>query len=149
MNIKFNSKIDSLLKEYNRGVLNMQTQNQHGDTFDPEDDTYTGSTADTDEAIPGEEGEEQKTDRQKDIESLKALRANPDKRHAEKNYGSVEKYKRMLTRKIDKLQHDEDNEEEAEDRCKRKADSVYGGKTSAYKSGAIVRCRKGDIWKKK
>ena len=30
MNIKFNSKIDSLLKEYNRGVLNMQTQNQHG-----------------------------------------------------------------------------------------------------------------------
>ena len=85
MNIKFNSKIDSLLKEYNRGVLNMQNQNQHGDTFDPEDDTYTGSTADTDEAIPGEEGEEQKTDRQKDIESLKALRANPDKRHAEKN----------------------------------------------------------------
>ena len=40
-------------------------------------------------------------------------------------------------------------EEEAEDRCKRKADSVYGNKTSAYKSGAIVRCRKGKIWKKK
>jgi|TARA_B100000287_G_scaffold384340_1_gene390743 hypothetical protein len=40
-------------------------------------------------------------------------------------------------------------EEEAEDRCKRKADSVYGKKTSAYKSGAIVRCRKGKIWKKK
>jgi len=35
------------------------------------------------------------------------------------------------------------------DRCKRKADSVYGKKTSAYKSGAIVRCRKGKIWKKK
>ena len=34
------------------------------------------------------------------------------------------------------------------DRCKRKADSVYGKKTSAYKSGAIVKCRKGMIWKK-
>tara|TARA_R110002020_G_scaffold110261_2_gene254818 strand:+ start:144 stop:563 length:420 start_codon:yes stop_codon:yes gene_type:complete len=45
-------------------------------------------------------------------------------------------------------------EEDAEkkkkaDRCKRKADSVYGKKTSAYKSGAIVRCRSGKIWKKK
>ena len=35
------------------------------------------------------------------------------------------------------------------DRCHRKADSVYGAKTSAYKSGAIVRCRSGKIWKKK
>ena len=33
------------------------------------------------------------------------------------------------------------------DRCHRKADSVYGTKTSAYKSGAIVKCRKGMIWK--
>lgn len=41
------------------------------------------------------------------------------------------------------------SEEDAQDRCKRKADSVYGKKTSAYKSGAIVRCRKGKIWKKK
>lgn len=40
-------------------------------------------------------------------------------------------------------------EDDAQDRCKRKADSVYGKKTSAYKSGAIVRCRKGKIWKKK
>ena len=39
--------------------------------------------------------------------------------------------------------------EDGEDRCKRKADSVYGKKTSAYKSGAMVRCRKGKIWKKK
>ena len=39
--------------------------------------------------------------------------------------------------------------EDAEDRCKRKADSVYGKKTSAYKSGAIVRCRDGKIWRKK
>lgn len=42
-----------------------------------------------------------------------------------------------------------DKEEDAQDRCKRKADQVYGKKTSAYKSGAIVRCRKGKIWKKK
>ena len=33
-----------------------------------------------------------------------------------------------------------------EDRCKRIADKRYS-KPSAYKSGAIVRCRKGDIWK--
>jgi hypothetical protein len=36
----------------------------------------------------------------------------------------------------------------SEDRCKSRADKVYGKKTSAYKSGAIVRCRKGKIWKK-
>jgi len=33
-----------------------------------------------------------------------------------------------------------------EDRCKRIADRKFD-KPSAYKSGAIVRCRKGDIWK--
>jgi hypothetical protein len=33
-----------------------------------------------------------------------------------------------------------------EDRCKRIADRRYS-KPSAYKSGAIVRCRKGNIWK--
>jgi hypothetical protein len=36
--------------------------------------------------------------------------------------------------------------QEKEDRCKRIADRKYD-KPSAYKSGAIVRCRKGDIWK--
>ena len=44
---------------------------------------------------------------------------------------------------------EEDAEKKKADRCKRRADSVYGKKTSAYKSGAIVRCRKGKIWKKK
>jgi hypothetical protein len=33
-----------------------------------------------------------------------------------------------------------------EDRCKRIADRKYD-KPSAYKSGSIVRCRKGNIWK--
>ncbi len=36
--------------------------------------------------------------------------------------------------------------QEREDRCKRIADRKYD-KPSAYKSGAIVRCRKGEIWK--
>jgi hypothetical protein len=36
--------------------------------------------------------------------------------------------------------------QEKEDRCKRIADKRYN-KPSAYKSGAIVRCRKGNIWK--
>lgn len=35
------------------------------------------------------------------------------------------------------------------DRCLKKADQVYGKKTSAYKSGAVVKCRQGKIWKKK
>lgn len=37
----------------------------------------------------------------------------------------------------------------ARDRCLRRADQVYGKKTSAYKSGAVVKCRQGKIWKKK
>jgi hypothetical protein len=37
--------------------------------------------------------------------------------------------------------------EQREDRCKRIADRRYD-KPSAYKSGAIVRCRQGKIWKK-
>ena len=37
-------------------------------------------------------------------------------------------------------------EEKKADRCKRIADRKYD-KPSAYKSGAIVRCRKGKIWK--
>ena len=36
--------------------------------------------------------------------------------------------------------------EKKEDRCKRIADRKYD-KPSAYKSGAIVRCRQGKIWK--
>lgn len=41
------------------------------------------------------------------------------------------------------------NEEKVKrDRCLRRADSVYGKKTSAYKSGAVVKCRQGKIWKK-
>jgi hypothetical protein len=35
------------------------------------------------------------------------------------------------------------------DRCHRCADQSYGPETSAYKSGAMVQCRKGEIWKGK
>jgi hypothetical protein len=38
-------------------------------------------------------------------------------------------------------------EKKKRDRCLRIADRKYG-KPSAYKSGAVVRCRQGDIWKK-
>lgn len=37
-------------------------------------------------------------------------------------------------------------EEKKRDRCLKIADRKYN-KPSAYKSGAVVRCRKGDIWK--
>lgn len=41
-----------------------------------------------------------------------------------------------------------EGEENAEDRCKRKADKSYGKKNSLYKGGAIAKCRQGKIWKK-
>lgn len=41
----------------------------------------------------------------------------------------------------------DEKKKKKKDRCHRKADQVYGTKTSAYKSGAIVKCRKGMIWK--
>jgi len=63
---------------------------------------------------------------------------NPTTTHAKKFGKREESYIQELDEKKKKA-----------DRCKRKADSVYGSKTSAYKSGAIVRCRQGKIWKKK
>jgi hypothetical protein len=111
-------------------------------------------------------------ERVRQIKELQAMIKDPDPKMVAM-YGG-DKYVQMLKNKVSKLiglrQHDlesysspgreeslnkllksfENNEEEdAQDRCKRKADQVYGKKTSAYKSGAIVRCRKGKIWKKK
>ena len=102
-----------------------------------------------------------------EIESLEALIANPDPSRV-KMYGGGNEYVDMLKRKLERakksqaiqshlkksplgraIEDEEAKEEDAADRCKRKADQVYGKKTSAYKSGAIVRCRKGKIWKKK
>ena len=56
---------------------------------------------------------------------------------------------KQIANQIHRAVSDEEHVEDAQDRCKRKADQVYGKKTSAYKSGAIVRCRQGKIWKKK
>ena len=56
---------------------------------------------------------------------------------------------KQIANQIHRAVSDEEHAEDAQDRCKRKADQVYGKKTSAYKSGAIVRCRQGKIWKKK
>ena len=95
-------------------------------------------------------------ERVKQIKELQAMIKDPDPKMVAM-YGGDE-YVQMLRDKAAKLiglrQHDLDSysprkEEDAQDRCKRKADQVYGKKTSAYKSGAIVRCRKGKIWKKK
>ena len=95
-------------------------------------------------------------ERIKKIKELQAMIKDPDPRMVAM-YGG-DKYVQMLKDKATKLiglrQYDLDSyspkkEEDAQDRCKRKADQVYGKKTSAYKSGAIVRCRKGKIWKKK
>ena len=95
-------------------------------------------------------------ERVKQIKELQAMIKDPDPKMVAM-YGG-DKYVQMLKDKATKLiglrQHDLDSyspkkEEDAQDRCKRKADQVYGKKTSAYKYGAIVRCRKGKIWKKK
>jgi len=40
-------------------------------------------------------------------------------------------------------------EKKKKDRCHRCADQSYGPETSAYKSGAMVKCRQGKIWKGK
>ena len=75
-----------------------------------------------------------------------------------KMLGAVQTRKGTAGKKKKKKRKEENEEgfpeEDAEkkkkaDRCKRRADSAYGKKTSAYKSGAIVRCRQGKIWKKK
>ena len=51
-----------------------------------------------------------------------------------------------MTKLTDILQQILLEEKEKRDRCLRIADRKYD-KPSAYKSGAVVRCRKGDIWK--
>jgi len=40
----------------------------------------------------------------------------------------------------------EKKKKKKKDRCHRCADQSYGLETSSYKSGAIVKCRKGEQW---
>ena len=61
----------------------------------------------------------------------------------------------IIDKNLDKINNMDDftvdidiEEPIAEDRCYDKAVQVYGPKTSAYRSGAMVKCRQGKIWKK-
>ena len=45
----------------------------------------------------------EEADTDKDVKDLQALHDNPDEEFAKKNYGSVQAYKDMLKKKIDKL----------------------------------------------
>ena len=61
-------------------------------------DTVIGDEEDYDESTNVEEG-----DNDTDVKDLQALHDNPDEEFAKKNYGSVQAYKDMLKKKIDKL----------------------------------------------
>ena len=61
-------------------------------------DTVIGDEEDYDESTNVEEA-----DADKDVKDLQALHDNPDEEFAKKNYGSVQAYKDMLKKKIDKL----------------------------------------------
>jgi hypothetical protein len=69
-------------------------------------------------------------------------------------YGSGYKKvtKEDITNLVVGMIHESKNEEiisEEDDRCTRIAKQKYDTWPSAYASGAVVRCRRGDIWKKK
>jgi hypothetical protein len=76
---------------------------------------------------------------------------------AKKAGTSLEKTKESVTKEDIKnlvigTLYEETNENtimEKEDRCTRLAKQKYDTWPSAYASGAVVRCRRGDIWKKK
>ena len=61
-------------------------------------DTVIGDEEDYDESTNVQEA-----DTDKDVKDLQALHDNPDEEFAKKNYGSVQAYKDMLKKKIDKL----------------------------------------------
>ena len=105
MKTTFNDKIEGLLKIHEGDGLFWQTNPKA-----PHDYTgsMTGSDTDAEDADPDADEEEKnedddKSQKQKDIESLRALKADPDIEHAVKNYGTVRKYQKMLDRKIKKL----------------------------------------------
>ena len=55
----------------------------------------------------------------------------------------VEMIQQIVTEKKKKKKS---KKKKKKDRCHRCADESYGLETSAYKSGAIVKCRKGEQW---
>ena len=76
---------------------------------------------------------------------------------AKKAGTSLEKTKEGVTKEdlrnlVVGMVHETTNENtimEKDDRCTRLAKSKYDTWPSAYASGAVVRCRRGEIWKKK
>jgi len=62
----------------------------------------------------------------------------------------VEMIKKIVETKLSEIDKEEIKEKKKKkDRCHRCADQSYGPETSAYKSGAMVKCRQGKIWKGK
>ena len=61
----------------------------------------------------------------------------------------TEKKKGRSKRKSKKKKGRSKRKSKKKDRCHRCADQSYGPETSAYKSGAMVKCRQGKIWKGK
>ena len=51
-----------------------------------------------------------------------------------------------LVEMIQQIVTEKKKKKKKKDRCHRCADQSYGLETSAYKSGAIVKCRKGEQW---
>lgn len=51
-----------------------------------------------------------------------------------------------LVEMIQQIVTEKKKKKKKKDRCHRCADQSYGPETSAYKSGAIVKCRKGEQW---
>jgi hypothetical protein len=51
-----------------------------------------------------------------------------------------------LVEMIQQIVTEKKKKKKKKDRCHRCADQSYGLETSAYKSGAIVKCRNGEQW---
>ena len=89
----------------------------------------------------------------KEKEKSKKETANPEDGKAAP-YGSgykkvtKEDIRNLVVGTIAEMQQKEDVLQE-DDRCTRLAKSKYDTWPSAYASGAVVRCRRGEIWKKK
>ena len=88
--------------------------------------------------------------------TVKKETANPQDGKAAPYGSGYKPIKKMtkedLTNLVVGILHEAQNEstiEEKDDRCTRLAKQKYDTWPSAYASGAVVRCRRGEIWKKK
>ncbi|MDA7492364.1 hypothetical protein N8445_00195 [bacterium] len=82
----------------------------------------------------------------------KETKGAPDGQAAPYGSGYKKVTKEDITNLVVGMVHESKNEEvitEKDDRCTRMAKQKYDTWPSAYASGAVVRCRRGEIWKKK